>query len=212
MKKRAYHYLGIFFLLYCNTVLAAERDTIPKSYWQHSLEANFYIWKDDFLFLPIYAVDKDRLHIEARYNYEDTNTFSGWLGYNFRGGNNFEYTITPMLGGIIGNTNGIAPGFELYFVFHRFEFSSQSEYVFNFQNSQNKFFYNWTEITWSPKDWCWLGMSFQRTRLYETDLDFQYGFLAGGGYKWIGLSTYLFNIHTDDPLFVISLSVDLPEN
>ena len=53
--------------------------------------------------------------------YEDMNTFSAWLGYNFSGGNNFQYTITPMVGGIIGNTNGIAPGLEFDFLFYGFE-------------------------------------------------------------------------------------------
>jgi len=144
--------------------------------------------------------------------YEDMNTFSAWLGYNFSGGNNFQYTITPMVGGIIGNTNGIAPGLEFDFLFYGFELYSESEYVFDFQDHENDFFYNWTDFTYAPLDWLWFGLSAQRTRLYQTDLEIQRGLILGGGYKWFGLTAYLFNIGFDDPLFVLALSINLPEN
>ncbi len=160
--------------------------------------------------MPIYSADKDWLHLEARYNYEDINTFSAWFGYNFKGGNKFQYAITPMLGGILGNTNGVAPGLELDFQYYGFELSSQSEYVFDFKGKDNNFFYNWTDFTYSPLDWLWFGLSAQRTRLYQTDLEFQRGFFAGGGYRWFSLSGYLYNLGFDDPYIILSLSVKVP--
>jgi hypothetical protein len=212
MKKIVILLSGICFLLSCPTAFATKPDTLAGSKWQHNLEADFYIWKDDFLFMSVYSVDKDWLHLEARYNYEDINTFSAWFGYNFNGGNKFQYTITPMLGGILGNTNGIAPGLELDFQYYGFELSTQSEYVFDFQGMDNNYFYNWTDFTYSPLDWLWFGLSFQRTRLYETPLEFQYGLLAGGGYKWFGLTGYLYNLGSDDPYLILSLTINVPEN
>lgn len=212
MKKIVYFWIFICTMLCSYSTFAQEQDTISKSKWNHNLEALFYILQDEFIFLPIYAVDNDWLHLEARYNYEDMNTFSGWFGYNFSGGNKFLYTITPMVGGIAGNINGIAPGLEFDFEFYGFELYSESEYVFDLQDKENDFYYNWTDFTYSPLDWLWFGLSTQRTRLYQTDLEFQSGLLIGGGFKWFGLSGYLYNPGSDDPYLILSLSITLPED
>ena len=89
----------------------AQADTAsnPPS-WQFNADVNFYLIPNDFFVLPVFRADKNKLHLEARYNYEDRQTFSGWIGYNFKGGNKLEYTITPMVGGVVGLSNGIAPG------------------------------------------------------------------------------------------------------
>ena len=200
----------VFLTVACPLANGQEKDTASLSGWSHEIAANFYIFRDDFFVLPVYRVNKEWLHLEARYNYEDRNTFSAWFGYNFTGGNKFQFAITPMIGGVAGNTNGIAPGLELDFSFSRFEFYSESEVVFDLQ-SKDDFFYNWTEITYSPLDWLWFGLSFQRTRFYQTDLYFQPGFEVGGGYRWIGVTVYVFNLGLDDPYGIIALSISIPE-
>ena len=198
-------------LLLCNCPVSAQvEDTLARPGWSHSLEASFYFLKDDFIFLPIYAADKDWLHLEVRYNYEDMNTFSAWFGYNFSGGNKLQYTITPMVGGVAGNTDGIAPGLEFDLLFKGFELYSESEYLFDLQDKQNNFYYNWTDLTYSPADWLWFGISAQRTRLYQTDLEIQRGLMVGGGHKWYGLTGYAYNPGSDDPYFILSLSITLP--
>ena len=165
--------------------------------------------QDDFILSPVYRVDKDWLHLEARYNYEDINTFSGWFGYNFSGGNKFEYTITPMIGALVGNIHGISPGLELNFDFFGFNFNAASEYVFDLQGKEDDFFYNWTDIRYTPIDWMWFGMSGQRTRLYQNNLEFQYGPMLGGGYRWLGLTAYWYNPVSDNAYIVLYLSIIL---
>lgn len=179
--------------------------------WSHNLEASFYIFRDDFIFMPVYTADRDWLHLEARYNWEDRNTISAWAGYNFTGGEKLEYTITPMLGGLIGNINGFAPGLEISLGFHGIEFFFESEYVFDINDGENDFYYNWTDLTYSPREWIWFGLSFQHTRLIQTDLKIQRGLLFGGSYKWIGLSTYLYNLGFDEPYLILSLLIALPQ-
>lgn len=206
----------IFFCIAMNLLLMnfpsnAQEDTLSQSDWNHTVEPSFYIYKNDFFILPIYQVDKDWLHLEARYNYEDMNTFSAWFGYNFTGGNKLEYSLTPMLGGVVGNTNGIAPGLELTFGLHGFELYSEMEYIFDLQSSDGNFFYNWTDFSYSPLDWLWFGVSAQQTKVHKADLEPEWGFLLGGGYRWFGLTGYMFNLGTDDPYAVITLTVSLPE-
>jgi hypothetical protein len=63
----------------------------------------------------------------------------------------------------------------------------------------------------SPLDWLWFGLSVQRTKLYQTDLEVQRGILIGGGYRWFTLDGYIYNPGWDDPYFIITLSANLPE-
>ena len=214
MKKNGSPYektVAIWILLFFSSaVYAQNRDSVNMSAWHHTAEANFYFRKSDFIFNPVYMVDKNWLHLEARYNYEGKNTFSAWFGYNFTGGKKFQYTITPCLGGIVGETYGVAPGLEMDFLFYGLQLSSQSEYVFDFKGPDNYYFYNWTDLTYSPLQWLWFGLSMQRTRLFKSNLDFQYGFIAGGGYKWFGLSAYLYNPGLDDAFIVLALSFRFP--
>lgn len=202
MKK-----LLIFFSLWLAFTFSvcAQSDS---SRWGFNTELNFYLIPDDFFVLPVFSADKNRLHLEARYNYEDRETFSGWVGYNFMGGNdrNFEYVITPMAGGVVGNSNGAAAGLEVTLTYKNFELYSEAEYVIDFKTSENNFFYNWTDLTYSPMDWLWFGISGQRTRVYQTDLDIQRGLLLGAGIKNFELTSRAFNISTDDFFFMVTLA------
>lgn len=211
MRTIVCNFTVIALLLTCTLANAQEEDSLSYSGWHHNFYPSFYIFRDGFFILPIYKTNKGWLHLEARYNYEDMNTFSAWFGYNFTGGNQFEYTITPMAGGIAGNTYGIAPGLELTFGYFGFELYTESEYLFDLQDREGNFFYVWTDFTYSPLDWLWFGLSGQRTRLYETDLEVERGLLLGGGYRWFGLTGYLYNLGFDDPYFIITISVSFPE-
>jgi len=185
----------------------AQTKESDSSRWEFNTDANFYLIPNDFFILPVFKADKNRLHLEARYNYEDRQTFSGWAGYNFSGGNKLEYTITPMIGGVVGLSNGIAPGLEMTLNYKRFELSTESEYFFDSEAGSNNFFYNWTDLTYSATDWLWLGISGQRTRVYQTALDIQRGVLVGGGIKNWELNAYLYNLGFDDPFVLLTLSV-----
>lgn len=57
------------------TVAKAQDETDEESKWNHYFEADFY-FEDDFYVLPMYRADRNHLHLQARYNYEDFETFS----------------------------------------------------------------------------------------------------------------------------------------
>ena len=121
-------------------ICAQEGSASNPRVWEFNAAANFYFIPDDFFVLPVFLADKNKLHFEARYNYEDRETFSGWVGYNFVGGNNFEYTITPMIGGVVGLSDGVAPGIEITLSYKGFELYSEAENYFDFESSENDFF------------------------------------------------------------------------
>ncbi|HWA35575.1 MAG TPA: hypothetical protein VG737_15645 [Cyclobacteriaceae bacterium] len=201
-------HIGITIAMMLCTVAMFGQDSPPSETpgWEFNAELNFYFFKDDFFALPVFQADKNKLHLEARYNYEDMQTFSGWVGWNFKGGNKLEYAITPMIGGVVGLTNGIAPGLEMTYALGKFELYSESELVLDPKIAENHFFYNWTDLTYSPKDWLWVGISGQRTRLYKTALDLQRGVLIGGALKNWELTAYVYNVGFDDPFVLLSVS------
>lgn len=203
--KTKIHMLVVF-ALGVVAAFAQEKPASETPAWELNAEMNLYFFKDDFIAVPVFKADKNRLHLEGRYNYEDLQTFSGWVGYNFSGGNKFEYAITPMLGGVVGLTNGIAPGLEMTFNFGRFEVTTNSEWLIDPKIAENHFFYNWSDVSYSLKDWLWVGISGQRTRLYKTALDLQRGVLIGGAFKSWELTTYVYNVGFDDPFVLLTVS------
>ena len=195
-------------LISCSMVHAQNTPAPSKKSWSFEADANFYFIPDDFFVLPVLKADQDKLHLEARYNYEDRETFSGWIGYNFSGGEEFTYTFTPMLGGVVGLSNGIAPGLEFTLAYKNFELYNEMEYLVDWSDHENNFYYSWADFTYSPTDWLWFGISVQRTRLYQTDLDIQRGAIVGGGYKNWELTGYFYNIGFDDPFILLTLSAN----
>lgn len=205
MKKRIILPI-LCFLILSGTCFGQETDSEKK--WDFKADGNFYFLPDEFIFLPVFTADKDHLHLEMRYNYEDLNTLSTWVGFNFYGGNKLEYFITPMLGLVVGNSDGIAPGLETTLTLGSFEFYSESEYFIDFQESESNFVYTWIDLTYSPLDWLWTGISAQRTRLYQSELDLQRGLILGGGFKNLEMTGYWYNIGTEDNFLLFTLSAN----
>ena len=203
MKRLTHLLLG---LMISTAALGQEQDSLESKTWSFTTDLNLYFIPDDFFVLPVFKADRDWMHLEGRYNYEDRETFSAWFGYNFSGGKKLEYTFTPMVGGVVGLTDGVAAGLEFTLSLGRFEIYSEMEYLFDVNANENNFYYNWSDLTYSPTDWLWVGISGQRTRLYQTDLDIQRGLILGGGWKNWEVTTYFYNIGTDDPFILLSFS------
>ena len=87
-------------------------DETAESEWECSLSISTYLVQNGRDYAnPNLVVDRDWLHLEARYNYEAIKTGSLWLGYNFSVGKKLALEATPMLGGVFGDITGIAPGY-----------------------------------------------------------------------------------------------------
>jgi hypothetical protein len=173
--------------------------------WSFSASVYGYIVPDSREYVqPTFTADRGRLHLEARYNYEDLDTGSAWVGCNFSGGEKLAWEFTPMLGGVFGNTTGIAPGYKGSLSWWKLELYSEGEYVVDTGDSSDNFFYNWSELTLSPWNWFKFGMVSQRTRLYHTDRDIQRGVLAGLMFKHFDLTAYLLNPDESKPTTVLA--------
>jgi len=159
---------------------------------------------------PTVMADRGWLHLEARYNYEARETGSAWVGYNFSGGKELAWELTPIVAGVFGATTGIAGGYRLSLSWWKLELYSESEYVFDVGNSADSFFYDWSELSLSPVEWFRFGIVAQRARAFETGRDIQRGLLVGCSYEGtesMELTAYVFNPDDDKPKFVFALGV-----
>jgi hypothetical protein len=187
--------------------VAAEEKT---NHWSFTGAAYTYFVPDSREYVqPTFTADRQSLHLEARYNYESLNTGSAWLGYNLAGGEKLSWEFTPMLGGVFGNTTGIAPGYKGYLSWWKLELSSEGEYVFDVGDSSKSFFYNWSELSVAPLEWLRFGLVTQRTRLYRSDRDIQRGVLLGIRYRRIECTGYVFNPDESKPIYVLAFTLNL---
>ena len=184
------------------TAGAAEADP-----WEFSASVYFYQVDDDRNYAqPTITADHAWLHLSARYNYEDRDTASFWVGYNMSGGGTLSWELTPLLGGLVGNTDGVAPGFKGTLGWRSLEFYAEGEYVIT-PDSADRFFYSWSELTVSPVEWWRVGLVTEHTRAYRSERDTQRGLLTGFSYKSFSSTIHVFNPDDSHPIVVVSATV-----
>jgi len=194
--------LLLSFILFPVFVYCQEEAATP---WEFNAEVTTYIIPDESYANPVISADQNHLHLEGRYNYEDLDTTSIFAGYNFYADGKVELSVTPIFGGVFGNSNGVAPGFLFELNYNKLSISSQGEYFFSSDEKESNFFYSWSEISYSPVDWIWFGIAGQRTRAYQTDLEIQRGFLLGVSIGNFSITGYVMNVFFDDVFGVINV-------
>jgi hypothetical protein len=165
---------------------------------------------------PNFTADCERLHLEARYNYEALKTGSVWTGYNFRSfsiGNDLEVSVTPMLGGVFGDITGVAPGYSIGASYKIIKASTQGEYFFDAGNNSQDFFYSWSEFSASlPKTDCLrAGLVVERTQA-SGNSDVRRGPLVGFNHKCkdkdVDLTIYWLAPGSREATFVFAVTVE----
>ena len=175
--------------------------------WTFSLAASTYLVANERAYVqPTITADHRWLHLEGRYNYEDLDTASLWLGYNFAGGQKLTWEFTPMVGGVFGSADGFGPGYRGSLSWWKLQLFSEGEYVYNTDHSSDSFFYSWSELTLSPLEWLHVGFAGQRTRTDKADRDYQPGLVVGVSFERLAFSTYVFDSHEGKPTWIFALS------
>jgi hypothetical protein len=207
MKKK---YLLLLIGLSSLRLLAQEvqPDSIPSP-WNFSAWAEMFILPEqkDF-FNPTFYARHNNLHLEGRYNYEDQNTASVWAGRRFKFGKSTTFVLVPMAGIVFGNSNGMAPGLEMEIMFKKFDFYSESEYVFDFETSEGNFFYMYSELAFRPIQPIRTGIVTQRTKLFESDRELERGIFGEYYFKKFRTGLFYFSPFTSDQFWIASLSMD----
>jgi hypothetical protein len=150
------------------------------------------------------AADHGWLRLEGRYNYEQQRTGSLWIGWNLAWDGEPSFALTPMLGGVFGDKNGVAAGAEWTLAW------GPLELVLDCGDFARSNVYTWTELSaWA---WGWLrtGLALRRTNAVESARVVQWGPLLGGRWRSLSLTGYWFDPGQPDAQYwVASLGVDL---
>ena len=187
---------------------AAPAPETEASSWEFGLSGALYVLPDEEDFVqPTFRADHGLFHFETRYNYEDRDSVSFFAGANLELGDEVKLVLTPMIGGLAGQTDGIIPALEADLTVGPFEAYGEAEYVFDLGDSDSKYFYMWSELSLWPTEWLRAGVVTQRTRVYQTDRDIQRGLLVGFTFKKLDGTVYFFNPGADDYYTVVSLGV-----
>ena len=139
-----------------------------------------YVLSDEENYVqPTVTADRGALHLETRYNYEDRESMSAFVGWNFAFGDKVTVELTPMLGGAFGSTDGFIPALKADFTWRLLEAYAEGEYVIDAHDSGSSFLYNWSELSVWATEWLRAGAMAQRTRVFRTPREIQRGVLVG---------------------------------
>ena len=181
----------------------------PAKPWSLNLTVSTYLVENGRDYAqPTFTADKDWFHFEARYNYEGYQTGSVWLGLDFSWGTELTLAFTPMVGVAFGDTAGVAPGYELTLTYGKLQFFTEGEFLFDTRNESDSYFYNWSQLSYSPVEWFNFGIVIQRTKARHTDFDIERGFLVGFTYKSFDFTVYCFDLGwSSNPTIVLSAGI-----
>jgi hypothetical protein len=167
-----------------------------------------YVVPDQPDFVMVTApVEIRRLHVEARYNYEAQRSGSAFVGVNAGLGETVKLKVTPMIGAVLGELDGLVPALRLTLTWWKLDLYSESEVVVDFDDAADSFFYAWSELGLSLLGWLRFGAAIQRTRVLQTPLDIQRGAFVGVTIRFVTLTLYEFNAGWTTPTWVGALSV-----
>ena len=190
---------------------AAAADATSRPAWTTAFYTDGYYQRDTSAFLvPTISLDREPLHLEARYNYEAFDTGSLWAGWSFTFGDEERSArLVPMLGLVFGHLNGIAPGLEIDARWGRLSYWLEAEYVVDFAGSSGNFLSTWSEAYVTVVPWLWAGASVQRLRVARSPREVDVGPMVGVGRQgapgW-SLSLYAYGL-TGTPLWLATAAV-----
>lgn len=177
----------------------------------------YYYWQeeDSLTLVPIvHFQGRKNWYAEARYNYEAYGTFSLYAGKNFsKEQKHFSYSLTPILGAVMGRIKGGSIGLNTTLEFNDLFFASQSQYTFAPSMNEENFVFSWAEIGYEPRKWFYFGLSLQHTYLTRVGYTIlqhggMIGFTAG---RWC-FPLYGFNLLSNSRYFVLGINLGLGVN
>jgi hypothetical protein len=172
--------------------------------WSYAVTGQYYSFRDqkDFV-LGVATADRGPLHLEGRVNYEAINSGSLFLGWKFSGGEKLTWELTPILGAVFGQKEGVAPGLEAAAAYGIVDLYVEAEYVRDIEVREDSFTYAWSELGLTPWEWLRFGLVTQRTTVYKSDRDIQRGVFAQLMYGKATLGGYVFNPDDSDGRFIV---------
>lgn len=153
----------------------------------------------------IHLQSKKGWYGEARYNYDEDNTFTILAGKKFVFGSDFEIGLTPMVGLSLGNFKGYTYALNSSFENERFFFSNQTQYTQSKSLEYSSYYFNWSELGVNINKWSYAGFTMQNTRLYSGEQLNEPGLMFGINIKSVSIPFYAFNRRRSNRFYVLGI-------
>jgi hypothetical protein len=182
--------------------------------WKLELELNgFFQLGESTHLAPTASFDHGPLHLEGRYNYEDLETGTLFVGWGFRwGGDETFVRVVPLLGGAVGRSAGVLPGLEVEASWRRLSYWLEVEYLFDLRHAAGSFLYTWSELNLELTSFLWVGASWQRLKQERSERQLDVGPMIGAGVGPVSLSLYYYGLGTSERWALVTLEVRFPSS
>jgi len=148
-------------LLVANTIQGQTR-TGFEGYYYTGCSAN------SALVPRVYFQSSNNWYGEARYNYESGQTVSLYAGRSWSHGKDQTWSVTPMAGIVAGKFRGGSIGANAGLDIKRISLTSTLQYTASARNSDENFFFGWTELGYHLTDHLYAGAVLQQTGLCKS--------------------------------------------
>jgi hypothetical protein len=168
-----------------------------------------YIYTDNKgiqLLVPVvYFQSNNSWYIESHVNYETEHTFSVYAGKAFSGNKEISYTVTPMIGGVLGSIKGGVIGLNADINYKKIFFSSQSQYICSFTDRSIDFLYTWIELGYEVYGHHQVGLALQHTMRWGPGRRPETGFFIKLNAKKWNFPMYCFNVGGENRYLVLGI-------
>ena len=154
----------------------------------------------------IYYQNQQNWYFESHANYEQVQTFSTYIGKTFSENKEFSYSFTPMLGGVLGSLKGGILGLNSEMDYKKFRFTSQSQYIFSFENKKADFLYNWMDLGCQVIGHVLIGLSIQNTMINPANVKLETGFFIRFNVKKWNFPVYCFNSTSENRYLILGVA------
>jgi hypothetical protein len=171
-------------------------------------EQYFYVDKTGLpLVIPrAYAQNEHNWYVESDINYEQLNTFSLYIGKTFSENEEFSYSVTPIIGGVLGSLKGGVLGLNTEMTYKNILFISQSHYVFSFKNNSADLLYNWMDLGYQVIGRTLIGLSMQTSVFNAVNMKLETGVFIRFSIKKWNFPVYCFNTYNESRYLIIGVT------
>lgn len=185
-----------------NTLSSGQSKSGIENYHYMGKRMN-YIWAP-----VVHNLTEKGMYTEMRYNYEELNTASLYVGKKFNAKGTLESSFTPAAGIVAGRYTGASVALNTELSYKNIFFNSQAQYTVSADRTADNFYYNWSDLYYMSLPWLFTGITMQQTGLCNNAMKTQTGLLMGVTKgKWT-VPVYMFNVLNDQKYFIVGINVE----
>lgn len=165
---------------------------------------------DTLLVIPQVWMYNGDYYFEWRYNYEDINTMTWYIGRPFSNDEKLIYEIVPMAGISFGQTLGISFGLKLFAEYKGLSFTSEGQLTYVLKKNENSFVYNRSDISYWFTDHFGIGAAHQVYAIYADQAEHKGGPMLSFSFNAVDLQLAVLDFSKHEMMFYVGIGYTFP--